>query len=81
MVYLNDHLFHPIELDEPKLVAKNRQQFHASFSWLWNIGEFEYRNIVDPIVKKHSKAANGNLVKEFFEDFIVLDRLTVDLRN
>jgi len=81
MVYLNGHLVHPIELDEPKLVAKNRQQFHASFIWLWNIGEFEYQNIVDPIVMKHSKAANGNLVKEFFEDFIGVDRLTADLRN
>ena len=70
MVYLNDHLSHPIELDEPKLVAKNRQQFCASFSWLWNIGEFEYRNIVDPIVTKHSKAANGYMAKEFFEEYI-----------
>lgn len=81
IVYPDTWNRHPLEDFEPRLAVRDGDDFQRTIVWLWDLPQSTYLQCTEEIVNAISKPANGKMVKEFFENFIGIDRLTADLRD
>ncbi|UCD54954.1 MAG: hypothetical protein JSV93_05410 [Candidatus Omnitrophota bacterium] len=74
IVFCNNLMKHPLESFAPKLAVRSGEEFNKTISWLWGVPYPEYIKSIEHIIRQTCKKANGKMVKEFFEDFVGIDK-------